>query len=325
MPGHRDQVGDALDALAQHVVRDAERVEHRRLLVEHLEQLVVRDHDHGVAVLAQRLDALGGLGTAFRALEMERRRDDADRERAELPRDARDDRRAAGPGSAALARGHEDHVRAAQRALDLVVGLFGRAAPEIGRRTGAEALGQLASDVDLDRRIRERELLDVRVDGDELDVRDARIDHAVDRVQPGAADSDDADDGRVGARLRVRRAMQARRRLGQRLDARQLLDGAQVRLGRGSRFGLDLGLHLDDGLERRSVLDGLLERLEPSLSFGLGLLRVGLVLPLALRGFGRPEELRERALTHACALSRHREPPSPGLGTPSRRSRSGRT
>ena len=79
---------------------------------------------------------------------------------------------------------------------------------------GTEALGQLASDVDLDRRIRERELLDVRVDGDELDVRDARIDHAVDRVQPRAADSDHADDGRVGARLRVRRAMQARRRLG---------------------------------------------------------------------------------------------------------------
>ena len=41
--GHRDQVADALDALAQHVVGDPERVEHRRRLVEHLEQPVVRD------------------------------------------------------------------------------------------------------------------------------------------------------------------------------------------------------------------------------------------------------------------------------------------
>ena len=43
-----------------------------------------------------------------------------------------------------------------------------------------------------DGRVRELELLDVRVDGDELDLRETRVDHAVDRVQPGAADADDA-------------------------------------------------------------------------------------------------------------------------------------
>ena len=57
----RDQVADALDAVAQDVVGDAERVEHRGRLVEHLEQAVVRDDDQRVAGLAQRSEAVVGL------------------------------------------------------------------------------------------------------------------------------------------------------------------------------------------------------------------------------------------------------------------------
>ena len=77
---------------------------------------------------------LGG-GAPARSLEAERRRHDPDRERAELARDARDDRRGAGAGAAALARGDEDHVRAAQRRLQLVDRLLGCGAPDRrGRR-----------------------------------------------------------------------------------------------------------------------------------------------------------------------------------------------
>ena len=60
------------------------------------------------------------------------------------------------------------------------------------------------------------ELLDVGVHGDELDLRDVGVDHAVDRVEAGAADPDDADDGDVRARLG--HAMQPRRRLRERLE-----------------------------------------------------------------------------------------------------------
>ena len=96
------------------------------------------------------------LAAPLRPLELERRRDDADRERAELARDPRDDGRGAGAGAAALAGGDEDHVGAAQLLLQLVVGLLGRAAPDVGIGAGAEALRQLAADVDLDRRIARR-------------------------------------------------------------------------------------------------------------------------------------------------------------------------
>ena len=59
------------------------------------------------------------------------------------------------------------------------------------------------------------ELLDVGVDGDELDLGDAGVDHPVDRVQAGAADADDADDGEVRGGVAARGAVQARRGLGQ--------------------------------------------------------------------------------------------------------------
>ena len=149
------------------------------------------------------LDALVGRRLAARAFEAERRRDDADGERAELAGDPRDDRRGAGAGAAALAGGDEDHVRAAEGVLDLVVALLGGAAADVRLGAGAETLRQLAADVDLDRRVRELELLHVGVDGDELDLRDAGVDHPVDRVQAGAADADDADHRQIAGACRA--------------------------------------------------------------------------------------------------------------------------
>ena len=53
-----DQVGDALDALTQRVVGDAERIEHAGLLVDDFEQTVVGDDDERVDLLGQQVDAL---------------------------------------------------------------------------------------------------------------------------------------------------------------------------------------------------------------------------------------------------------------------------
>ena len=82
----------------------------------------------------------------------------------------------------------------------------------------AQPLGQLAADVHLDLGVADGQLLHVRVDRDEVDVGDARVDHPVERVQAGAADSDHADDREVGGRCAFPRPVQARRGLGQGLE-----------------------------------------------------------------------------------------------------------
>ena len=144
--GDRDQVGDALDALAQHVVGLAERVEDARAALDDREQLLVRDHDQRVDHLAQAVDALLRLARALRALELERARDDADRQRADLVLgDLGDHGRGAGAGAAALARGDEDHVGALERLLDVVARLGRGALPDLRVGAGAEALGEPAS------------------------------------------------------------------------------------------------------------------------------------------------------------------------------------
>ncbi|MFD2353408.1 hypothetical protein ACFSTC_35245 [Nonomuraea ferruginea] len=55
--GRGDQVGDALHTGEQHLVGGLERVEDADLPVGDRQQPVVGDHDEGVDLVAQRLDA----------------------------------------------------------------------------------------------------------------------------------------------------------------------------------------------------------------------------------------------------------------------------
>jgi hypothetical protein len=247
--------------------------------------------DRRVALLAQRVDAGLGLRAALRAFELEREGDDPHGEGAEALRDLRDDRRSAGACAAALAGGDEDHVRAAERVLDLVVAFLRSLAANRRLGAGAEALGQLATDVDLRLGVRYLQLLHVGVDGDELDLVDAGVDHAVDGVEPRAADADDLDLGQVRTERAYARVLQARRRLG-RFRLRLRRDRLRRRVWSRRRRRLDLVL------PGRNVLDRRLVRLVRGRADGLTFL-------LALRRFRCLEELGERTLTHARALSRH--------------------
>ena len=202
-PGHRDQVGDALHALAQDVVGHPERVDDGGPPLDDLDQPLVRDHDHRVDLLLEGLDALRGAADALRALEIERPRHDPDRQGALLAGRLGDDRRGAGAGAAALARRDEHHVGAAHGLLQLLAALVGRgrAHARVGARP--QALGQAAADVDLHVGVAHRERLGVGVHGDELHAADARVDHPVDGVRASAADAHHLDDRQVVARLHV--------------------------------------------------------------------------------------------------------------------------
>ena len=135
--GDRDQVGDALHALAQDVVGHAEGVDDRRAALDDLDQPLVRDDDDRVDLLLQLGDAVLGAAGALGALEGERAGDHADGERALLTGDLGDDRGGAGARAAALARGDEDHVRTADGLLQLLAALLCGVAPDA--RVGARA------------------------------------------------------------------------------------------------------------------------------------------------------------------------------------------
>ncbi len=145
-------------------------------------------------------DAGFGLGAAPLALERERPRDDADGQRAQLAGDAGDDGRAAGAGAAAFAGGDEHHVGAAEQLLDLVLGVVGGPASDLGVGAGAQAAGGVASDVELDVGVAHQQRLGVGVDRDELHALEALLDHPVDGVDAAAADPHDFDDSQVVVR-----------------------------------------------------------------------------------------------------------------------------
>ena len=196
-PGRGDQVGDALDTGEQHLVGRLEGVQHADLPVGDRQQPVVRDHDEGVDLVAQRLDAGLGLHCPALALEAERPGHYAYGQRAQGAGDVGHHRRAAGARAAALTGGDEDHVGALEDLFDLLTVVLGGLAPDFGVRSRAEAAGELAADVEFDVGVTHQQRLGVGVDGDELDALESLFDHPVDGVDSAAADSDDLDDREV--------------------------------------------------------------------------------------------------------------------------------
>jgi len=82
--GLRDRLGDALDALAQHVVHFHEGLFERRLAIDDLEQPIVRNGDQRVDALLELDDALVSVLGPLVSLESERLGHHADSQRAEL-------------------------------------------------------------------------------------------------------------------------------------------------------------------------------------------------------------------------------------------------
>ncbi|MNY13697.1 hypothetical protein D3C86_1468440 [compost metagenome] len=124
-PRDGQDVRDALHALAQHVVRDVEGLLHGGALLDDLEDLVVRDDDEGVDLLAKGGDALLGLLGAATALEHEGTGHDADGQGTDFAGHLGHDRGRAGAGAAAHAGGDEDHVRAVEGGDQVIAALLG--------------------------------------------------------------------------------------------------------------------------------------------------------------------------------------------------------
>jgi hypothetical protein len=191
-----DHLGDPRHGAVQHVVGGRVGVEQRDVLAEHVDQLVVGDHDQRVDLLGEFLDA--GVGDALAlAFEAERPRDDGNRENAHRLRNVRDDGRRTGARAAAHAGGDEEHVGAGDHFGDAVAVLHRRVAADLGLGARAEAARERGPELQLRTRGRALERLRVGVGADELHAREPAVDHVLDGIAAAAADADDLDDRSV--------------------------------------------------------------------------------------------------------------------------------
>ena len=132
---------------------------------------------------------------ALAAFHLERLRHDGDRQDAELLRDLRHDRSRARAGATAHAGGDEQHVRAFDH-FDDAVAIFHRGLTahfRIGAR--AQALGDVAADLQTDFHLGMFQRLRVGVDANEIHAFDPGLDHVRDGVAAAAAHADHLDHG----------------------------------------------------------------------------------------------------------------------------------
>ena len=193
-----DQVGNALNALTQRIVGDAERIEHGGLLVDDFEESVVGDDDERIHLLGEQIAALLCLIATQTTFETERLGDDADRKSADfLACNFRDNGSSTRARATAFASGHEDHIGLGQCLANLAPDSSAAWQPYLGICAGAEAARQFLADVNgLIGGGKQKSLL-VGVHGNELHALQSGLDHAIDGVRSAAADTYDLDDGQV--------------------------------------------------------------------------------------------------------------------------------
>jgi hypothetical protein len=104
-----------------------------------------------------------------------------------------DDRRGAGAGAAAHARGDEDHVRAGQDLADALGILERGGAADVGIGPGAEPLGQRLANLDLGRRLVGFQHLAIRIGGHEIHAQNGSLNHGVDGIAAASAHTHDLD------------------------------------------------------------------------------------------------------------------------------------
>src|SRR5262249_26092358 len=126
---------------------------------------------------------------------LERLGHDRHREDAELLGDLRHDRRGPGAGAAAHAAGDEEHVAAFDELDDAVAVLHRRLPAHLGVGAGAQALGDVAADLQRGLHFRVLQGLAVGVDAHELHAVDPGGHHVRHGVAAAAAHADHLDDG----------------------------------------------------------------------------------------------------------------------------------
>ena len=157
------------------------------------EQVLVRDHDQRVDIGLHLFDAGLCLAHPALSLEIEGLGHHTHRQDAAFAGGAGNHRRSAGARAATHAGGDEHHVAIGKLAHHGFDAFLGGGAADIRFRSGAESLGDRRAELDLAAGKRMCQRLAVGVGDQEIDSVKVGIDHVVDGIAAGAANTDHGD------------------------------------------------------------------------------------------------------------------------------------
>ena len=120
MSGGCNNVGDALDRLPQHVIRDFERFEKRGRFIDNPQQPLVRNDEQCIDVPTQVADSFLRVLVSPFAFILKWSRDDAYREDTYFTRDAGHNGGGSGAGPSSHPRRDEDHIGPFQTFSDVL-------------------------------------------------------------------------------------------------------------------------------------------------------------------------------------------------------------
>ena len=188
--GQSDQVRDALNALAEHIVSNTESFQHGSAFANHLKETVIGNDHQCIHILLQLVDAHLRVAHALLALKLEGLGDNGDGETAQFSCDISHNRRSAGACAAAHTGGDKDKVGSLQQLSQLFTAFLSGALADFGHSTRAQPFGQLFSDLQGVIRMRSGKRLAVRIHSNKVDALQFGLDHAVHGIGTAAAASD---------------------------------------------------------------------------------------------------------------------------------------
>ena len=195
--GNIDQAGDALNALAQHVIGCFKSVHQGDLFLADELQPLVRDHDQAVYMHHQVGNTLFGHAHLALALKGKGLGDNTNGQDAQVMGRFGHDRCSAGAGAAAHASGDEHHLGTFQCIGDLILAFLRCTLADLRVSTSAAALGQLCAKLNLLGSLGVDQCLLVGIHCYKFNAIQASFNHAVHSIAAAAANTDNLNVGYI--------------------------------------------------------------------------------------------------------------------------------
>ena len=182
-----DQLGNGGHGLLQHIISDAESVGKGDLLIGDILQTVIGNDNQGVDLGTQLSNTC--LTHTVGTLKLEGLGHNAHSQNASLVSQVSHDGSSAGTGTAAHTGGDEHHIGALQNLGDSSAGFLGGLSADLRLGASAHTIGELLTDLDLILAGRLIQILLVRVNNDKINAAHAGLDHTINNIVAGAADT----------------------------------------------------------------------------------------------------------------------------------------